>query len=387
MSTTPIIQGWCPGALRPMMSGDGLVVRVRLRGGRLTAAQAMGIADLALAHGNGMLDLSSRANLQIRGVTEASHPALIDGLRGLGLIDDSAEAEGRRNILITPFWQAGDAAPRIAAALEEALANPQAPDTPGKFGFAIDTGPTPVLREASADIRIERAGDGLILRAEGMAMGQTVTVEDAAPKAVALAAWFVSSGGCPDGRGRMAPHIARGMTPDHASVAMAGASTYHPRPGPVPEGYLLGPAFGQLTAQSLRALAQLGDLRATPWRLLLVEDLRAAPHLPDLISQPDDPLLRVVACTGAPGCPQALGPTRSLARALAGNVRKGQILHISGCAKGCAQPGPAQTVLLAEAGGYGLLHNAPASGTPNQSFTAAALLADPDLIFETPHAP
>ena len=23
------IKGWCPGALRPMLSGDGLVVRVR----------------------------------------------------------------------------------------------------------------------------------------------------------------------------------------------------------------------------------------------------------------------------------------------------------------------------------------------------------------------
>ena len=44
----PIIQGWCPGALRPMASGDGLVVRVRAHGGRLSQAQARGIADLAL---------------------------------------------------------------------------------------------------------------------------------------------------------------------------------------------------------------------------------------------------------------------------------------------------------------------------------------------------
>ena len=29
--SAPVIQGWCPGALRPMMSGDGLVVRVRPR--------------------------------------------------------------------------------------------------------------------------------------------------------------------------------------------------------------------------------------------------------------------------------------------------------------------------------------------------------------------
>ncbi|MEQ1672674.1 MAG: precorrin-3B synthase, partial [Hyphomicrobium sp.] len=41
------IKGWCPGALRPMMSGDGLVVRVRPRAGRLTMAQALGIAQAA----------------------------------------------------------------------------------------------------------------------------------------------------------------------------------------------------------------------------------------------------------------------------------------------------------------------------------------------------
>ena len=29
----PIIKGWCPGALRPMPSGDGLVVRVRPKAG------------------------------------------------------------------------------------------------------------------------------------------------------------------------------------------------------------------------------------------------------------------------------------------------------------------------------------------------------------------
>ena len=92
----PIIQGWCPGALRPMASGDGLVVRVRPHGGRLSQAQARGIADLARRHGNGLIDLSNRANLQLRGVTEASYPALIAGLRQLGLIDDSAEAEARR---------------------------------------------------------------------------------------------------------------------------------------------------------------------------------------------------------------------------------------------------------------------------------------------------
>jgi len=85
MTRAPQIKGWCPGALRPMVSGDGLVVRVRPFGGRLSPEQARGIAALAQSHGNGLIDLSSRANVQLRGVRQDTHAPLIDGLRDLGL--------------------------------------------------------------------------------------------------------------------------------------------------------------------------------------------------------------------------------------------------------------------------------------------------------------
>jgi sulfite reductase beta subunit-like hemoprotein len=86
----------------------------------------------------------------------------------------------------------------------------------------------------------------------------------------------------------------------------------------------------------------------------LVEGARAMPDLPGLICDPGDPLLRVVACTGAPGCGQARGPVRPLARALAplwAARGGGGLLHLSGCAKGCAHPGAAALTLVAEAGG------------------------------------
>ena len=45
-----------------------------------------GIAAAALSHGNGLIDLSARANLQLRGVRPEAHLALMDDLADLGLI-------------------------------------------------------------------------------------------------------------------------------------------------------------------------------------------------------------------------------------------------------------------------------------------------------------
>ena len=103
MTAAPKIKGWCPGALRPMQSGDGLLVRIRPPGGTLSPSQAQAIARASIRYGNGIIDLSSRANLQLRGVTEATHGPLIADLRTEGLIDPDIETESLRNLIITPF--------------------------------------------------------------------------------------------------------------------------------------------------------------------------------------------------------------------------------------------------------------------------------------------
>src|SRR5579862_547847 len=204
------VKGWCPGVWHPMRSGDGLVVRIRPRRGRLDAEQAAGLAELAERCGNGLIDLTNRANPQIRGVSDNSHPALIDGLAKLRLLDPDPDTEARRNILVTPFWTAGDDAVSIADELERAL-NDGPSGLPAKFGFAMDCGTERVLASASADVRIERGVTGqLIVRADGSTFGRAVTRSDAVLIAIAIAEWFVASGGARDGRGRMASHIAAG---------------------------------------------------------------------------------------------------------------------------------------------------------------------------------
>ncbi len=95
--------GWCPGALKPMASGDGLILRVKPRGGRLSVDQARGIADVARRLGNGALDLTQRANLQIRGLSEDRLAPALDRLNALGLLDPTPEAEAVRNVVSSPL--------------------------------------------------------------------------------------------------------------------------------------------------------------------------------------------------------------------------------------------------------------------------------------------
>ena len=53
MSAVAIRRGWCPGALRPMPTGDGLLVRVRVPEYRLSSQSAEALAEAAETCGNG----------------------------------------------------------------------------------------------------------------------------------------------------------------------------------------------------------------------------------------------------------------------------------------------------------------------------------------------
>ncbi|MGH1414685.1 MAG: precorrin-3B synthase [Pelagimonas sp.] len=367
--SAPIVKGWCPGALRPMMSGDGLVVRIRAPLGRISQDQAKGIALASERFGNGVIDLSARANLQIRGVSTASHPEIVTALGEIGLIDSDPLIEARRNITVSPFWSERDATHKISEHLNLVLCTNNAPQTPGKFGYTVDCGPAPVLSQAAADIRIERAQNGqLMVRADGADFGAPVTEDTAVQTALDLAHWFLDSGGAPSGRGRMAHHLSNGAVlpsgfdvlakkPEGQSIDLDQHSQF---------GTLVAFEFGQLTSKTLRHLASLGGLRLTPWRMILVENCTNVPEFPGILTPSDAPLLRVSACTGAPGCPQALSSTRDLARQLSSILGPHQSLHVSGCRKGCAHPGPAEVTVTATAENqFDLINNGRASDQPD----------------------
>jgi precorrin-3B synthase len=346
-----IVQGWCPGALRPMASGDGLVVRVRPRLAHLSAAQALALCELAIQHGAGLIDVTNRANLQVRGVSDASYPALLAGLQDWGLVDSDVAVETRRNILFAPDWVERDITEWLALELIARLE--ELPELPPKMGFAIDTGAAPYMTATPADFRIERGvSGGLILRADGRALGLPLPDMREIDLLIRLAWWFMSSGG--PSAGRMARHTAR--LPDWATGTESPAPTAAPyRPGPHALGAVHGTPFGQVRATELAhaiRATQARAIRVTPWRALLLLNATHGPQS-GLEWAADSPLMRVDACAGAPLCPQASVETRALATALAPHVTG--TLHVSGCAKGCARPQTADITLVGRSGLFDLV--------------------------------
>ncbi|MEJ5976378.1 cobalamin biosynthesis protein CobG [Novosphingobium sp. PS1R-30] len=354
-----------------MMAGDGLLVRVKPRLGCLTSDAITELCAAAREHGNGLIDLTRRANFQIRGVTEASWPKLLDRLLDAGLVDAQAEHERARNVLIAPEWREADDSHRLACELLERIG--ELPELPGKVGFVIDAGVAPVLADEPGDFRLERAADGgIMLRADGRQVGMPVDRGGEVDALIGLAHWFVASGG---GRaGRMARHDAP-LPPWAAGAARLASPGPHLLPGPWPRGMAYGLAFGRVEVEALLRLADgQSGFRVSPWRILLVEGAHVAIEAPDLSTDPAAPLLRVDACSGQPACPQAGVETRALARHLAPHVA-GR-LHVSGCAKGCARSAPADVMLTGRAGRYDLALDARADAEPLRAgLTAADLLA------------
>ncbi|WP_232618127.1 cobalamin biosynthesis protein CobG [Pseudooceanicola marinus] len=345
-----------------MLSGDGLVVRVRPFRGELNRAQVLGLCDLAERFGNGLIELTSRANLQLRGIAHEDHPALLAALQGLGLLDLDPSLEARRNMLVAPDRSPGDLTDRLCTRLIEAL--PQLPDLPAKMGYVIDTGARAWLGEAIGDFRLELAENGaLLLRADGVALGRPVSEAEAVPAIIELAEWFVATGGRDNGR--VARHVAKAALPEMWQRAAPRALGW-PEPGIDPElGAVLGVPFGALEPDALRGLiAQCGAtaLRPLPGRMLrlLCPQPEAALH-PGFVAAPGAPEMRASACPGAPYCPAASVETRSLARRLARrasadtDTNTGVSLHVSGCAKGCAHPRRADLTLVGRDGRFDLV--------------------------------
>ncbi|MGD0722334.1 MAG: precorrin-3B synthase [Roseiarcus sp.] len=393
-------KGWCPGALAPMPAADGLIVRVRLSGRRLAPASVAALARCAAQFGNGAIELSARANLQMRGVGEAALPALRRRLDGLGLLDANAGAERIRNIVASPLADldpsaALDVAP-IVAALEGRLREDRAlRRLPAKFGFLVDGGGVLPLGDVEADVRIEAFsgpdGPRCAVRPAGAGeLAGVCTPAEAAGVAVALAQVCADEAGAAERmraliarRGAGAVFAAAGLAPVAAPAAQRIAvSRSYLGVNAFGAAFVVGAAapLGRMTARDLALLAAearrngAADVRLTPWRALLVtgldragaDRLAASLGTAGFILDAADRRLGIAACVGAPACAHA---ARSVAReALAFApllpAGRGTMIHVSGCAKGCAHARAAPLTLVATPEGYDLVRDGKAADAP-----------------------
>lgn len=375
MLTASLKQGWCPTLDTPMATGDGLLVRVKPPGATLTPDQAHALADAAIGHGNGIIELTNRGNLQFRGLRPETTTPFATCVRNLGLALPPAQ-EARRPVLPPPLLGADPTLAPNAAALTAHIeaafqTDPRLANLPAKFTVAIKAGGilSPFTVHADLHAYADANAHATIARAPqttpsprtawrsypgspAEAVIQTLLDHEAilelGGKSPAL------PGGSPGGA----------IAESHGFKTPAGELPY---PNTSNAAFGLAPPFGQLDATMLHRLADLAahhatTLRITPWRTILLASVPEGTLIdaPQFISDPADPRLLVTACIGAPGCARATVPTRQLAALLRPTTR----IHLSACPKGCAHPAPSPLTFVGNNGLYDLVRNGRASDAP-----------------------
>lgn len=401
----PEVKGWCPSVLRPMTAGDGLIARIKPTAATLSADQARVVAEAADRFGNGQLEVTRRGNLQARGFDAAGHERFADIVLTCRLAVAGADAEAVRTVMAAPLSPAEDPsctldAHGIARAIEAALVADRAlHDLPGKVGIAVDGGGALPLTAGgpvdTADITVAGAADGqAVLRLPADDAGRfaeaVVPASDAAVTAIHMLRAFLAQAN-PAHR-RVASLLAE-TGPAQFLDALdlswrwrEAPETATPLGAPGLRRYGTGlaavtaaPAFGRLPAEALAALADIaeangdGTVRLTPWRAAVLpgiaaadaESVRRRASALGLIVDAGDPRLRVFACTGRPGCLHAGADVLADVGAFAAALPGGAMLHVSGCAKGCAYGRPAALTLTAENGRYDLVRGGRAGETPD----------------------
>jgi precorrin-3B synthase len=386
----PTIKGWCPGALRPMETGDGLLVRLRLAGGALSSERGAAIGSLAETYGNGLIDLTQRGNLQLRGVSTATLPALTAALGELGLLDRDAI----RAVIVSPLGGLDRAAQfdgrALVRALEAGLSSaPDLLDLPEKFCFLIDDGGCLGLDGVPADVRLIGLRGSVVVAINGGEGASIpialVDVAGAPNAAIAAARAFMQL--CGTAPARRMDQLVHALGPAEVARA-AGFATNVSLPSlpvrfagacdviGVHEGFIgVAAPFGRLDAKQMRLLASLAEdgLRLTPWRALLLPNAKAKVLEPvehaDLIVSPRDARLAIAACPGQPACSSAQIDTRHTAHVLTSMAEEwgadGVAIHLSGCSKGCAHAHAVPITLVGRDGAYDLIFDGRADALPH----------------------
>ncbi|MEU5852097.1 precorrin-3B synthase [Saccharopolyspora shandongensis] len=393
----------CPGALRVHEAADGGLARIRVPGGVLAPPQVRAIAAAA-ALGDGGAELTSRANVQVRGLPAGAEEELAAGLRTAGLLP-SATHERVRNIIGSPSAGGRELVDvrAVARELDAALcATPSLADLPGRFLFAVDDGSADVI-SLGADVGLlAQRADTLALVLAGVDSGVRSAPDQAAGVAIAAAEAFLAEKAA-QGRSAWrlaelddgARRVADRLGADPAGPLSSTKPATHAQVGGVarPDGtvaVVAGAPLGRLSRDQLDIITAAsdaaGELRLTPWRTVVLPGLRpdeADRWLSDLgahglLVDPSSAGAGVTTCAGRPGCAKARADVRDDARRALRAPDGGALpVHWSGCERRCGRPQGRVVEVLATGAGYevGLDGETRASGADVDQVSAALVAA------------
>lgn len=379
----------CPGLWRVVPARDGGICRVKLPGGLLSSAQARAVAEAAKLFGSGVLELTNRSNLQLRGVREGCQGELVQHLLGAGLGPRNPAADDVRNLLLSPAagrdrraqLDTRPLADRLLALLEN---TPEFHGLSAKFAIQLDGGEALAMLDHPHDLWLSALPGGAHL-AFGLAgcprdpaLG-VVPVAQAEQLVEAVLRLFLQLAGVHTRMRQLLAELPVEQFLARLPLPLQQARAAESRPhddspplgthGQAQPGRLMllaGAPLGRLQAEQLQALADLadaeaqGELRLTPWQGVLLADVAESRQAAvarsmaeiGLLLEARAPLARLLACSGTSGCAKAQADTKADARQLAERLQPDLAqLHLSGCPRSCAAAHVAPFTLLAQPGG------------------------------------
>jgi precorrin-3B synthase len=409
---------FCPGILHAVPAKDGLLLRIRVPGGLIQPSQLSSIAELSTALSDGQIEITSRANIQLRAIKPQDLAQVVASLTLAGLLP-SREHDRVRNIIASPF--AGldneellDTQPFVRQLDHRLTADSMFAELHPKFSMAFDGGGRWFSRETD-DIALRAvAADGRLyfhLSIGGVTSGLSVTTDRAVDCMLETAKSCLNIARQLDipVRGRRIIAV-----PGTISRVMESLSEFLvPCPPPNNFGLVAEATLGILQtkktefisfvpsvplgrlqatqAQVISALTKDCDasLRLAPWRGIVIGDLPQTMashalkqiHNAGLSLDGKDGFHGLSACAGSNGCDASLADVRadavSLARKLAGlNTNPGWTVNISGCEKQCAMRNGATAELVATELGYSMkLHGITVASHCSPSSAIEAIVA------------
>jgi sulfite reductase beta subunit-like hemoprotein len=349
----------CPGALRLHEAGDGWLARIRVPGGRLWPDRLTAVAESAEL-GNGLVDLTARANLQVRGLAAGDSTRLGALLAAAGLLPSPAH-DRVRNVIASPVagrhpGSVADTDP-IVGALDRGLCADEAlARLPGRFLFAVDDGsglalaPRADVTILAHDARAFRVALGDRAGAARLSPERAVAVALAAARIfveLSEAAWGI--GELPGGPAPLAARLGLALGAQLPAGTPSTAGLLRQRDGRYALTALA--RLGRVDAAGLRALAALAlrhhsELRLSQARTLTLIDVeadavasaRAGFADVGLELSPESGWSGLTACAGLGRCPRARADVRAAAMQRA-RVRgpNAAAEHWSACERRCGE--------------------------------------------------